>query len=800
MAEADIEVAASFLQDWRPDGPWVLTTIAVDKKLILTTTFTGAESAEMCAWITRQGDAKRNVYFHVNTAMRKLEKKAERTDIASVDWLHVDVDPDPGEDLDDERRRILALIQKHTGLPAPSCIVFSGGGYQAYWRLREPIKTNGDLAAAEDAARFNLQIELMLGADSCHDVSRIMRLPGTVNWPNEKKRKRGQVPTLAAVMLWKPERVYNLSEFTKAPMVQDSVPDSSSSGEPEVTVSGNVRRIVDLDAELPDGVSQRAKVAIVQGLDPDQPLKGDNSRSEWLFFVCCELVRHNTPDDDVYAIITDPGYAISASVRDKGNSGSVHRYAVRQIQRAKEHAIDPWLSTLNGKYALVESVGGRCRIAKEDYDPSMDHREVEFLLVDGFRITYGNQFIDTVVQGPKGSSVTQIPVGKWWLAHPNRRTYSGVIFYPNHTFPGKLNLWRGFACDAIPGNCGLFLSHIRDVLCKGREEDSNYLLGWMAHAVQLPHLPGYSAIVMRGRMGTGKGVFAHTFGGLFGAHYKHITNAQHLLGNFNSQLQDAVLIFADEAFNTQSRLHESSLKALITEPRINVELKGVDVVPMRNCTHNVIAGNEDWLVPARLDDRRFFIIEVDDSRRCDTNYFGAMDAQMTRGGREALLHYLLNYDLSSFDVRNPPKTEELRRQQDHSMNDLEAFWYQRLRDGRLMPDHGTWHHTTITASLVDAFLHETSSRMTQHQVASRLGKFLMGIVPNLANRRLRGQKVQWITSRNVQRTTESPWVWCFPSLAECRARWDREYGDRPWPEIEMPDEVTVKGSDGTGAF
>lgn len=784
--KSNITEAISFLKDWRKAGPWVLTAILPDRKGIETQTFKASETKQLRAWIKKQ-NLDRNVYYHVNPTLRPLSSKAALTDMASVDWLHVDVDPRAGDDLDSERARILAVLQECKDLPAPTCIVFSGGGYQAYWRLAKPIELDGTKEKADAAGRYNLQIEMLLGGDSCHNVDRIMRLPGTINWPDKKKRKRGQKPIMAERILWEPEkRIYDLSKFTAAPMVQSS---AGVGDAPSVNVSGNVRRINDLETELPAATASNAmgkcKVAINLGVDPEDPLRGDNSRSEWLFFVCCELVRNEVEDDVIYAIITDPDFGISASVLDKGNSESVHRYAIRQIQRAKEHDIEPWLAKLNSEYALIESVGGKCRIAKEVYSPALEQHEVDFLLIDGFKTTYSNKFVDVNTPTTKGGfMVVSVPVGKWWLSHPQRRTYSDVIFYPNHNFDGSLNLWRGFACDAQPGDCSLFLRHIEKNLCKNVQENYHYMLGWMALAVQLPHLPAEVAIVMRGRQGTGKGVFAHTFGSLFGTHYKHITNAKHLLGNFNSQLQDAVLVFADEAFNTQSLQHESALKALITESTIMVELKGVDVVSMRNCTHNIIAGNEDWLVPARLDDRRFFIVEVDDEHRRDTKYFSTMIKQMDKGGREALLHYLLNYDLSEFDVRMPPKTEELRRQQDHSMSDMEAFLYHRLQDGRMLPDRAVWQTEVVKDEVFDSFIAETNTRLSLQQVKSRLGKFFHSLLP-ITSYQLRGQTVEWTSTRGVIHRTQSPHMWKFPLLKKAREAWDKKYGKRKWNKIEI---------------
>ncbi len=75
-------------------------------------------------------------------------------------------------------------------MPPPSIIVFSGGGYQAYWKLKEPLEINGDIAKAEDAKRYNMQLERIFKADSCHNIDRIMRLPGTINIPGVDKLAR----------------------------------------------------------------------------------------------------------------------------------------------------------------------------------------------------------------------------------------------------------------------------------------------------------------------------------------------------------------------------------------------------------------------------------------------------------------------------------------------------------------------------------------------------------------------------------------------------------------------------------
>jgi hypothetical protein len=149
------------------------------------------------AWIeARQGKA--NIYFAVNPTIKPMDRKAERTDIARVVALHVDVDIRVGEPQAEGIERIVKTLQAYK-VP-PSVVISSGGGAQAFWILKEPIEINGQLELAEDAKLYNEQIERDLAGDKCHNIDRIMRLPGTVNLPTKTKLKKGRVASLAGVV------------------------------------------------------------------------------------------------------------------------------------------------------------------------------------------------------------------------------------------------------------------------------------------------------------------------------------------------------------------------------------------------------------------------------------------------------------------------------------------------------------------------------------------------------------------------------------------------------------------------
>ncbi|MFM7404743.1 MAG: AAA family ATPase [Erythrobacter sp.] len=167
------------------DRPWQVTALDPGTGAEDSATFAPHDRAGVSAWLARQSAA--NCYF--GHAERKPDAaRRRREDIAAVHWLHVDADPRHGEPLDLERTRILALLEDPPeGVAPPSLVIDSGRGYVGLWRLAEPLN---DLAAAEGMNRWLAE---QLGGDKCHDVSRILRLPGTGNQKPEAQGRRARI-------------------------------------------------------------------------------------------------------------------------------------------------------------------------------------------------------------------------------------------------------------------------------------------------------------------------------------------------------------------------------------------------------------------------------------------------------------------------------------------------------------------------------------------------------------------------------------------------------------------------------
>ncbi len=393
-------------------------------------------------------------------------------------------------------------------------------------------------------------------------------------------------------------------------------------------------------------------------------------------------------------------------------------------------AVAEVVARFNALY-LVVNEGGKAVILQPGYDPILKRRRYDRMAPADLRILYLNELVQVGVDD-KGNPVMK-GVADVWLRHPERRQFiAGVTFDPtNAVQPGVLNLWQGYAVKPAPGDWSLMRSHIEAVICDGDPVRFDYLMGWMSQMLQRPAEQGEVAVVMKGGEGTGKGTLAKALKHIIGHHALAIANGKHLVGAFNSHLRDVVFLFADEAFFAGDRAHVGVLKSIITEPYLTVEAKYANAIEVPNYLHLMMASNEEWVIPAAMDARRFLVLEVNDTAKNNHEYFGGIWKQMDAGGYAAMLHDLLAYDLSSFNVRAVPTTEGLQRQRKLSLPTTEAWWLDCLERGYvfrsrlgLEAELAVWHDK-VTTELLHASYVEFAKAHGERRILSRewLGRF-----------------------------------------------------------------------------
>jgi len=409
---------------------------------------------------------------------------------------------------------------------------------------------------------------------------------------------------------------------------------------------------------------------------------------------------------------------------------------------------DPTLVNLLEEHAILQ-LKGDVRITHFD-----DRGVLSLMRKDGFATYYAN---------------VGAPVIKAFMQHATR--YRGTIISADGKDVGvRLNLWRGFGVRSVKGDWSLMHDHIVKVIANGDKEVWTYILKWIAWAVQNPGRQAEVAIVMRGGKGTGKGALGAVLVKMFGwAHAQHVFDPKHLTGSFNMHLAQCVFLFADEAYAPKDKTAEGRLKGMITESSLFIEPKGVDGSRMPNNLHVLISGNEEWVIPASGDERRFCVTDVSDARRGNTDYWNALYSQMfDNGGVEAILYDMLNTDLGSWHPRlDVPQTAALDFQKARTRSGMDAFIEQVCHDCFLpCAVNGCWG-VAVTSG---------------EENGQGLWHYIKTTTP--------GMRFQ--NARSLTRTLESDWGcrggWhrdklrgiTFPSPADLRARFERKHGKQQW--------------------
>jgi hypothetical protein len=426
---------------------------------------------------------------------------------------------------------------------------------------------------------------------------------------------------------------------------------------------------------------------------------------------------------------------------------------------------------MNRSYALA-IWGGKAVVVNEQPSGPVNDR-VRVMSFESMNSWFANRHTEVV--GSDG----KIKVATWakaWHSHPDRRQYDGVEFFPNPdgacSTPGYLNFWRGFDVQASPaGSYKTFRDHLLVNICDGDSELFKYVFGWMAHIVQKPRERLGTAIVLRGRRGTGKSKVGEVLGSLFSSHYFQVDDARYITGQFNAHMASCLLLQADEAVWAGDKAAEGRLKGLITSEMQMIESKGVDPIRLRNFVRVIMSSNEGWVVPAGMDERRFCVLDV--NPRCAQNraYFAEMDEELNNGGRERLLHDLLTFDLKQVDLWHLPQTQALLDQKVRSFDTIDDFWYNRLDDGN------DWPERIVCDDLHAEYLKAAAQiGVGRKRGPAEFGKRLAKLVPGLRKTRPAIEVAPGVMKQR----------WCYeiPPLHECRAAFDELLGQPiPWPAL-----------------
>ncbi len=395
----------------------------------------------------------------------------------------------------------------------------------------------------------------------------------------------------------------------------------------------------------------------------------------------------------------------------------------------------------------------------------------------------------------------RVPIVQYWMNHPLAAHVQRITFDPDKS-PGQSgtnwNTWSGFSFQPEPGEWGLLEAHISEVIADGDHDQAEWLLNWMALAVQQPGLVIGTAPVLMGSPGTGKGVFANAFGQLWGRHFLTVTHATHVQGNFSGHFFGKRFVFVDEGMFGGDRSAAGIIKTRMTEPFTLFERKGVDAELVPNHLIFMVASNEESVVPADLADRRWQILRINEAYKENRQYFQAIATQLEHGGYSAMLYDLLRRDLSvGPDPRTTIKNEGLFEQALRASGPEIRYLFAVLDEGELpqqsAPGNGPGK-STIRALYEDMCNRNNRARYIPQNA---FGQKMARIFPSMKKVQSGVFMERGATGYERRRSTRYE----FPNIGTCRRQFETFVGlPVQWTFDELDWQDTLKDADSDPPF
>lgn len=438
---------------------------------------------------------------------------------------------------------------------------------------------------------------------------------------------------------------------------------------------------------------------------------------------------------------------------------------------SEEKDLDP-VEQVNKDFALV-TMGSKSMVAQFLKDG------IRFLQIPTFNVLLADK---KLTFGDR-----QIPLAKFWMSDPNRRMYSDVVFYPGEIKnPEVLNLWQGFKVQANPnpkpeGKKAVddLLNHAFENICEKNQELFDWLIGFFAHLIQKPWEKPRVAVVFKGKKGVGKNVFIERIGHLLGRYHILASNPRYLTGNFNGHLENCLLLTLDEAFWSGDKRAEGVLKDLITGRTILIEKKGFEAYVAQSFNRTVIIGNDEWLVPASHDERRFAVFEVGDNRQNDFEFFESIITGMEEHeGYEYLFHYLNTFDFSKINLNRAPQTQALVGQKFATLSLLEEWVFDCLYEARFTEDDKKGYGEGL-------FFRRNEALSAYRNFCKEKGKTKWFESERMFYIRLKSILPDLVAQRKME-DRERFWIYILPSIDECRKQFDKYIGhETQWEGFEL---------------
>jgi Family of unknown function (DUF5906)/RepB DNA-primase from phage plasmid len=633
------------------------------------------------AAMTFDGVPHRNVYSPPAVMRPDLEqtRKGGERDVAAVFALVIDGDADKGRDA------------PTSPIPADYIVESSTGNFQEFLFLDRPLPP-------AEAKAFGRALKRATGAECVDDASHVWRVPGTLNWPNAAKIKRGRSHVPQPVRVHRP-----WTKWTNVAELRAALEPYWEKGRPE-----RKDAVASLDAPKFDHGEVAwwidRKVAGDWKDDPESPW---SSQGEWILFG--KAIKSSFPNEDGFDLWMRATHSGHDTAEERWNSHTdfkpeyvegmrtLHWYLNRDISwmfrdmlgcPVAAHA--PFVPYEIPAEILEGHKREREQCAASLLGPLPNHPElpmgqaemlVKFwahlpsgkMIYEGTREMWTSGSLDKHIGRVKDAMKTEGPgtLASTWLSQ--HRAVKSMGWAPGEPMivedkvltnegwlrsPGDITFNRYLAPDIehVEGDVSKWLNHIRFIY----PNEADHIVRWFAHRVQRPGEKVNHCLDFIGPQGIGKDTIIEPVIAAIGKHnFQGIAADVYYSSDFNDFLQ-SVILRLDEIHDLggESRYgFYDKTKTIITAPpsthRINI--KYVPQYSAVNVCGVIMTSNHLDALYISPDDRRHFVcVSTATKENFSREYWDDIRTWFEKGGNEAVAHFLANLDLSEFNAKAPP--------------------------------------------------------------------------------------------------------------------------------------------------
>jgi len=338
------------------------------------------------------------------------------------------------------------------------------------------------------------------------------------------------------------------------------------------------------------------------------------------------------------------------------------------------------LSALQAAYALFRSSGSFYVIDLQQLADVQAGKRTE---IEFFKKQEAEVLLKRFLENQAIACEGRLVIHQFWT-NPNTKVFDKITFSPLPQPATTINYWVGPTAKPNPGNCDIIKAFLLNIICSCSSVVFTYLFLFLSHMLQRPEEKPGIIIVLLGGQGTGKGTFFRILRAIWGRTALQVADIQEVIGHFNAVLERNYVICMDEALFSGDKKALDRLKSLVTEPTCRVEQKYQPARTIDSCHRFFAASNHIHFAHVEQDDRRFVFLRVSDDAKGNHQFFSQLSNAIDDPAViDALVYELMNLDLSQFNVRQKPQTNEQVLQKLRSLEGFSRFWYEVLTAGSL---------------------------------------------------------------------------------------------------------------------